>query len=240
MKEKTFVKGEITTANQTLEGCKESYTTTIEGSKKHIISAARNYYPSDIDVSWLSAASQTYDISPNINDYLIVDVAAVTADIPNRNFQGFLFSELSAFSYTYGQMIYQTFVGKPSCKDHANTVDENTDLAKGVIFSAVLQYIPQFDTYKIRLLQGFDRTKDSVLAHQIHTGQRSHYSMGSLVSDFVCSISGEIEGAPNSVKAPNGSVINGHLKWSMCFGCVFIENSSVDVPADPTASGVVF
>ena len=46
--------------------------------------------------------------------------------------------------------------------------------------------------------------------------------MGSLVSDFVCSISGEIEGAPNSVKAPNGSVINGHLN-GLCVLVVFLS-----------------
>lgn len=237
---KTFVRGDVTESNQVIESCKNSYT--CEGGTRKVLATANNNFPMDIDVSWLKAASQTYEISPDINDYLVVDVMAVSIPIPNRNTQAFPFEEISYFDYAYGMMIYQTFIGKPSCADHANQVDENPNLAKGVIFASVLQYVPRYHIYKIRLLQGFDRTKDTSLCKAIETGKRKYYSMGSLVSCFVDSITGEIEGQPGSLtlKYPRGSVINNHLLYSLCVGACFIENSSVGEPADPSAEGIIF
>jgi len=236
---KEFVSSDATESYQVIEANKENYTTDY-GHRK-VLAAARNNYPHDVDVSWLPAASQTYQISPDINDYLLVDVSAVTCDIPNRNLQGFPYEEVTYFDHAYGQMVYQTFVGKPSCQDHHNEVDENPDYAKGVIFDASLQYIEDFDIYKIRLLQGFDRTKDQELVKAIENGKRKYYSMGALVSNFVCPVCGAIRNqgmnCPCS-RYQRGSVYEGNLIYSLCLGTVYIENSSVVEPADPTAEGI--
>jgi len=233
-----FVAGRAVTSSQVIESHKESYT----GKQGHtqVLSMARNNFPSDVDISWLPAAAVTYQISPNIEDYIVVDVAAVTVDIPNRNLQGFPYEEVTYFDYNHGRMVYQTFVGSPSCMDHANEVDQNPDLAKGVIFAAIMQYVPTFDIYKIRLLQGFDRTKDTKLANDIMSKKRRFYSMGSLVSAFVDPVTGLVEGQPGATKQPKGSVYMGHLIWSMCLGVKYIENSSVEEPADPFAEGNPF
>lgn len=234
-----FVSSDATESYQNIEGHKEKYSTS---GHSQVLAAARNNYARDVDVSWLSAASQTYDISADINDYVIVDVAAVTVDVPNRNLQAFPMEEVTFFDSDYGQLVYQTFVGKPSCQDHANEVDANSDLAKGVIFDATLQYVPDFDVYKIRVLQGFDRTKDARLANAILTGKRKYYSMGSLVSNFVCPVTGLMEEDPNSMsnKKGKGNTFEDNLIYSLCLGSVYIENSSVIEPADPFADGIPF
>jgi len=234
--DKKFVSGDTVPYYQTFEGAKESYSADY-GAKK-IISAARNNFPMDIDISWLPAAAATYDISPDINDYVLCDVAAVTIDIPNRNLQAFPYEEVTYFDHAYGKMVYQTFVGKPSCADHKNEVDQNSDYAKGVIFAATMQYVPTFDVWKVRLLQGFDRGKDTRLANAILNGKRKYFSMGALVSNFIDPISGQIENTANP-PYPKGSIYMGNLVFSLCLGCCYIENSSVHEPADPFADGVV-
>jgi hypothetical protein len=236
---KTFISSDATESYQVIEASKENYAT---GHQK-VLAMARNNFPSDIDISWLPAAAQTYEISPNINDYLIIDVAAVTVDIPNRNLQAFPYEEISYFDSSYGKMVYQTFTGKPSCKDHKNEVEDNPDLAKGVIFAAVLQYVPEFDIHKIRLLQGYDRTKDQTLVRDIYEKKRKYYSMGSLVSNFVCPVCGEIESQVTPCtcfKQGKGSKYMDNLIYQLCLGTVFIENSSVTEPADPFAEGMPF
>lgn len=234
----TLITGEVAESYQVIESHRESYTTN--GGHTKVLAMAKNNFPSDVDVSWLPAASVTYQISSKIEDYLIIDVAAVTVDIPNRNLQAFPYEEVTYFDYNHGRLVYQTFVGAPSCKDHANEVDQNPDLAKGVIFAAVMQYVPTFDIYKIRLLQGYDRTKDTKLCQDIMSGKRKWYSMGSLVSAFVDPVSGLVEGTPGATKQPKGSVYMNQLVYQLCLGVKYIENSSVEEPADPFAEGKPF
>jgi len=240
---KTFVKSDVCIAYQTLEGKKESYTSGVKGTDtyKQVLAFANHQYK-DIDISWLPAAAETYQISADIRDYVITDVPAVTVDIPNRNLQAFPFEEISYFDRQFGKMIYKTFIGKPSCKDHDNDTDENPDRAKGVIFHSSLQYIPEYGIYKIRLLQGWDRTKDEKLCHDILSGKRPYYSMGALASSFLCPICGQIKNSqrpcPCSAQG-NGSEYMGHLQYSLCIGVNFIENSNVEEPADFAAEGKI-
>jgi hypothetical protein len=132
-------------------------------------------------------------------------------------------------------MIYQTFNGKPVHQDHQN---EDPLKAKGIIFDAALQYVPRYNTWKVRIFKGFDRTKDSALAADIVAKRRRGYSMGALVSAFVCSYCGKIESkiAPcKCMKAGKGSIFDDVLIYSMCADTMFIESSSVGDPADATA-----
>ncbi len=142
---------------------------------------------SNIDISWLPAAAETYDISADPDDYVLVDVPIVTVDIPNRNMQAFPFEEVSYFDPMHGRCIYKTFSGKPTHIDHQN---RDPLKAKGVHFDSSLEYIPAYGLYKIRVLTGWDRTKDPYLVNQILKGERNGYSMGALVSAFCCSVCG--------------------------------------------------
>lgn len=206
----------------------------INHERKRVISSTAPF-KRDIDVSWLAAASESYKISPDINDYIVVDIPIVTSDFPNRNLQCFPFEELSFFDPLYGCQIYQTFKGKPACVDHDN---KDPYKAKGVIIDATMQYIPNLNVWKVRILEAFDRTKDPTLVKQILSGERRGYSMGALVGNFVCSVCGAIETqyAPCAhFKAGKGSIFNGRLTYQACCQINFIECSSVTEPADPTA-----
>lgn len=185
-----------------------------------------------IDYSWLKGASETYQISADIRDFLIQEVPIVTVDIPNRNLHEFPFSEISYFDPRFGQFVYKTFIGKPTFADHNNKVFTE---AKGVHFDASLRYVPGWDVWKIYVLLGYDRTKDTVLARQIEKGQRRSYSMGAWVSYFLSSLTGQIENGNQPLKYPKGTVYDGELSYSRCTGCEFFETSSVEGPADVTA-----
>lgn len=185
-----------------------------------------------LDYGWLKGASETYQISPDINSYLLTEVPIVTVGYPNRNLHCFPMSEISYFDPRFGQFVYKTFTGKPTFSDHNN---KNFVEAKGVHFDASLRYVPQWDVWKIYVLLGYDRTKDSTLVRQIEKGQRRSYSMGAWVSYFINSLTGQISNGDKPLKYPKGTVYNGKLSYDECTGCEFFETSSVVGPADVSA-----
>jgi len=187
---------------------------------------------STIDYSWLKGASETYQISDNIEDFIITEVPIVTVDFPNRNLHAFGFDEVSYFDPRFGQFVYKTFTGKPTFSDHAN---KNFTEAKGVHFDSSLRYVPGWDVWKIFVLLGYDRSKDSALARQIEKGQRRSYSMGAWVSYFLNSLSGQLSNGSQPLKYPKGTVHNGVLSYDHCSGCEYFETSSVVGPADVSA-----
>lgn len=225
------VVGHIVRSDHVIEAFRHKH----DQRRNHLVIAGESLNRSDIDVSWLSSAADSYDISADPRDYVLVDVPLVTVDIPNRNLQAFPYEEVSYFDPLYGQMVYQTFNRKPCHIDHDN---KDPLRAKGVIFDSSMEFVPAYNVWKIRVLSGWDRTKDSWLAEQIVRKKRTGYSMGALVENFVCSICGQID--TNVRKCPDmrkglGHVIKGKLVYQQCVGANFIENSSVDDPADITA-----
>ena len=194
-----------------------------------------------VDVSWLPAAADTYQISPNINDYLISQVPVITVDIPNRNLQAFAFDEVVFFDPLLGRQIYKTFIGKPVHYNHRN---EDPTAAKGVIFDSYLLKIPRYNLYKIVLLTGVDRYKDAEIAQRIldsrKGGPRVGWSFGALVNNFVCSICGSVVNEKPFCACfshGKGSTVNGRLVYELCYSTNYIEVSVVDTPADATAWG---
>ena len=185
-----------------------------------------------IDYSWLKGASETYQISDDINAYCITEVPIVTVGYPNRNLHCFPFSEVSYFDPRFGTFVYKTFVGKPAFADHCN---KNFTEAKGIHFDSSLRYVPGWDVWKIYVLLGYDRTKDSSLVRQIEKGQRRSYSMGAWVSYFLSSINGQLVNGTQTLKYPSGTVHDGVLAYSQCSGVEFFETSSVVGPADVSA-----
>jgi len=174
----TYVTGAVATSTHVIEAFRHRH----DQRNQNLVLAGESLTHSDIDVSWLPAASETYAISSDPRDYVLVDIPIVTVDIPNRNLQAFPYEEVSYFDPLYGRMVYQSFMSKPCHQDHDN---KDPLKAKGVIFDSALQYIPSYGVWKIRILSGWDRTKDSYLVNQILRKQRTGYSMGALVENFV-------------------------------------------------------
>jgi len=185
-----------------------------------------------LDYSWLKGASETYQISSDVNDYLFSEIPIVTVGYPNRNLHNFGFDEVSYFDPRFGTFVYKTFVGKPAFSDHKN---KNFTEAKGIHFDSSLRYVPGWDVWKIYVLLGYDRTKDSSLVRQIEKGQRRSYSMGAWVSYFINSLTGQLSNGAQPLKYPKGTVHNGILSYDNCTGIEYFETSSVEGPADVSA-----
>lgn len=193
----------------------------------------------EIDMNIVTAASESYQISPRVEDYLVIPMPIVTVDIPNRNLQCFPVEEATYFDPQYGQMVYETFKGKCTFSNHDN---EDPLQAKGIIADASLQWVPKYGVWKICIVSMWDRTKDEELIRQIMAGERNGYSMGSMVNAFVCSICGKEDPLNHNtcdhLRGGNKGAIwgqNSHLSYQYCLGSCFFEVSSVDDPADPTA-----
>ena len=232
------VYGSIRAASNIVEAANHSYSFKKDrGVTAGVLETKSAFadYNRDLDVSWLPAAAETYQLSADIRDYVIVDIPSVTVDIPNRNLQSFPYEEVSFFDNMQGSLVYQTFNGRPTHVDHQN---QNPLEAKGVHFDSTMQFVPAYNVWKIRTLAGFDRTKDQKLVADILSGRRNGYSMGALVQNFVCSNCGKVE----VIKKPcrcmamgKGSIVDGRLVYQLCAGVQFFEQSSVEDPADPTA-----
>jgi len=176
-------------------------------------------------------AAEQYLISADINDYIISDVPIVHVDVPNRNLDEFPFKEVTKFDPEIGRPVYQSFIGKPTHKDHDN---KDVRKAKGVIFDARLVKADS-GLYVIRILAGYDRTKDQELTEDIVSGKRPGHSMGALVGFTMCSYPGC--GATSTTgKIPcihlegsigKGRVINAQLIYERCYNFRYIECSSV-------------
>jgi len=190
-----------------------------------------------IDVSWLANAAETYEVSADINDYVIVALPIVTPNIPNRNMDCFPFHEMAYFNPILGRLTYQTFVGKPTHIDHVN---QDPKRAKGVHFDATLARWDHNKRYwKISVLTGWDRSKDPELVKMILSGERSGYSMGALVDHTRCSVCGTVSSDQTKCqhfeRVGKGGIFQGSLVYDCCHGVNFIETSSVADPADPFA-----
>lgn len=186
-----------------------------------------------LDISWLPIAAEEYNISPDIHDYVINEIPIVAVDLPNRNMDAFPFDEVSSFNSELGRLVYATFIGKPTHRDHDN---RDPRKARGVHFDAQLEKIGANGLYKITVLAGWDRTKDPELVKQILNGIRSGFSMGALVGYTQCSYPGCEATSTNGRIACNhmqygkgkGRIINGHVIYERCYKVNFIETSSVE------------
>lgn len=184
-----------------------------------------------VDISWLPLAAQAYQVSPNIKDYVFVEVPIVTADFPNRNMDCFALKELLRYDVTLGRPVYQTFIGKPAHKDHEN---KDPLKAKGILFDAhmVPLTIRGKSYHKVKVLSGWDRTKDPKLVQQILDRVRTAYSMGALVNETTCTYCKKVSKAGVIKCHKKGDIIKGILVYETCEGTRFIEMSSVLDPAD--------
>jgi len=186
-----------------------------------------------IDISWLPFCAEQYQISPNIADYVLVEVPIVVADVPNRNMDAFPYTELTAWRTANSRPAYATFIGKPVHLNHDNLDDTK---AKGVIFDASL--VPFRGKYHVKILKGFDRSKDPQLAKQVQERDALGHSMGALVEQTECSIPNcrFISDGTQTCKHINGGAGKGgiynvdganHVAYELMRDYYFIESSYV-------------
>ncbi len=146
----------------------------------------------DIDANvWLPQAAEHYNISPNIQDYVLAPIPATITSIPNTNGDCFTTKRMLEFIPDLGQLAYKTFKGKPTHVEHVN---KDYSIAKGVIFDAYLKPLRGFGGNHARLilLLGFDRTRDPVLAEKIASNQLNTYSIGAHYNAYQCSVCGHV------------------------------------------------
>jgi hypothetical protein len=183
---------------------------------------------------WLAQAAPHYHISPDISDYVMVPVATVPAEFPNRNGVGFPLSTLMEFIPEAGMLSYQTFKGKPTFYEH-----ENKDItkAKGIIADSFLRRLPGYNgnkAFKLVKLLCFDRTKDEVLAKRILKNDINTYSMGAYLKEQVCSYCMSPVGRCVHID-PRRPVTfyekDGHVVHKIMRGVTGFETSAVESPA---------
>jgi hypothetical protein len=231
-----FVKGSVVVPSYEYETFRNIETVRAGGKTKTLVQAT-NYPSLTLDLDFLPAASEPYQISSDPKDYVLVSLPIVTVGVPNRNMQGFALAEVSYFDPAYGCLVYQTFNRKPTYVNHDNLDPRK---ARGVIVDSAMEYIPKYDLWKIHIITLWDRTKDEKLVQSILESDRSGYSMGASVAAFIDSICGKIDNmdASSCMHAKNKGEVFGkenRLSYSLCTGTVFFETSKVDDPADPTA-----
>jgi hypothetical protein len=231
--------GETTKAIRQFEGHKCEQFRDPKTGKLRIASNYIFNKAGHIDVSWLPLAAEKYNISADIRDYVINEIPIVTVDVPNRNLDAFPFEAVTAFNPEIGRIAYQTFIGKPTHRDHDN---KDIRKARGVHFDASMEKLAD-GMYKIVVLAGWDRTKDAQLVSDMLSGRRTGFSMGAFVGHTECSFPGCKQTSPNGRIACShqqygkgkGQIVNGQLIYELCHNINYIETSSVGDPADHTA-----
>lgn len=142
---------------------------------------------SAIDISWLPEAAKTYNLSPNIDDYVINTVLQFPLNMPNRNGMGFSLSNIREFSWDYGCPWYKTWVGQPLFYEHKN---DDCLKSNGIILDNILHKDPR-GFWKVLMLAAHDRTKYPDLIKRVANKELTTYSMGAyILGGYVCSITG--------------------------------------------------
>lgn len=196
-----------------------------------------------LDLSWLTFAAPVYHISPNIDDYVIVNTIITISDIPNRNGIAFPLRDLVAFDEPpRNRMAYEGWRGVATFFDHVNS---DYTKAKGVVFDVSLRKVDGYGDgklWKVIGILGFDKTKDPELAEKIASGKINTYSMGALADSFTCSYCGQ-ECTDSkccehitSISAVNFNEVkdyegNTHIAFLNAHGLSPIEVSAVEDPA---------
>lgn len=207
----------------------------------------------------LDSVADTYKISRDPRDYLLIPTRAVSADRPNENMDGFQREELLRFDPRLGRRVYSTFNLKPHFVNHAA---QNYALARGVLIDSHFNDQNRADdgvkrsvfaaTGRDATLDEFvetliavDTSKDPSLAEAYKNGSVYRFSMGCDVENTECSVCNKV--AFNTIQfCKHIRAKHSHVAYPLdgggrreafewCKGTVFAEESAVDDPADKSA-----
>lgn len=184
---------------------------------------------------WLPAAAEVFNISKDIRDYVIVPVPSIISDIPNTNGDSASLKELLKFNLQSGRLVYESWIGKPTCLEHDN---KDPLRAKGVILDCYLTPLRGFqgNLAKVVKLMAYDRTKDPVLVDNILKRKMNTYSMGFMFKSYECSICGHVSFGQafcghTRPKQRTYRMADGRLCYRRCQTLSPIEVSLVSDPA---------
>jgi hypothetical protein len=142
-------------------------------------------------VTWLPFAAKLYNISPNIESYILVNGPICPSDMPNRNGIGFPLAELTKFQAPpVSRMAYKAWTGTPIHYEHKADVHED---AYGVVFDTNLTKISGYGSgklWKVMGVWGIDKDKYPEMAQRVLDNKVNTYSMGAMVDYFSCSYCG--------------------------------------------------
>jgi hypothetical protein len=141
--------------------------------------------------TWLPFAAKVYKISPNIEDYILVNTIICPSELPNRNGIAFPTNELARFMPPpVSRMAYKAWQGCPVHLEHDN---EDHEKAYGVILDASFHKVQGYGggkLWKVMGLLAIDKNKYPDVAQKVLTKEINTYSMGALVDSFTCGFCG--------------------------------------------------
>lgn len=207
----------------------------------------------------LDSVADTYRISRDPDDYLLIPVRANSSDRPNENMDAFRRGELLRFDPRIGRRVYQTYLLKPHFVNHNasnfalsrglvldahyNEANPANDLVKEAVFEAT-GVEPKNDEF-VECLIAMDASKDPPLAEAYKNGSVYRFSMGCDVESTECSVCGKVatnvfqfcdhvRGKHSKTAYPlDAGGSRRAFEW--CIGTIFAELSTVDDPADKDA-----
>lgn len=148
---------------------------------------AMGLYELDAKV-WLPFASKTYNISPNIEDYVLTVAPICPADLPNRNTIGFPLDELVKFQPPpVARQTYKAWAGCPMFYEHAS---EDWTKAYGAVLDSSMHKVSGYGKGKIWKVMGLyatDKVKYPKMAQRLLDKEVTTYSMGADCEYFSCS-----------------------------------------------------
>ncbi len=186
-----------------------------------------------LDISWLKAAAEVYDLSSDPKDYVFTEVPANNADLPNRNMDAFPYEELVKYRPILGMMAYQSYRGKLCSANHDNKEPKK---AKGLNFDASMVQIKGH--WHTKVISGWCRQKDARLATRILGNKDAGYSMACLIGGASCSVCGYFSQGTVTCRHINGGVgkglvtPTGELIYDLCRDLNFWELAHVEDRAD--------
>ena len=186
--------------------------------------------------TWLPLCAPIYEISANLNDYIIVPVVTVISDIPNTNGDCIELAEMMAFNAEHGMPFYKTFKGKPVQLEHDNKI---LNRARGVILDSYISPLSGFKGKRGKIVQllAIDKTKDRESARKVMSGDINTYSIGARFTEYQCSVSGKIyrpgmpAGQYTQPGVPTYMRDDGQLVFRKLKGLYGFETSIVATPA---------
>jgi hypothetical protein len=224
-------KAAVTIEYNSIEDQKDRFKTVADGDmlKRHTKATLRDV------PNWLPLAAEKYNISPHLKDYILTPVVSLPSDIPNSNCQSFSFKELTSWVISAKMPMYKTWAGSPGHNNHINSCPAE---AKGIIFSSIMEPIKNShgDLWKVIQLVGWDRNRDPLIANEILTKKRTHYSIGAYTQDYDCSICGQLYSKAESTgmwcehltDVPKFNIFNGKLAYWNVIESVGFEISTLD------------
>lgn len=139
--------------------------------------------------AWLPIASKVYHISPEIQDYILVNTVVCPSVLPNRNGIGYPSKEL-ARQIKPPTRVFEDWKYKPVCLEHDS---EHPEESYGVILDTTLTRVTgygQGKLWKVMGLLAIDKVKHPDIAYKVLNGDYDTYSMGAMVQGFTCSYCG--------------------------------------------------